>query len=113
MHCYAFPDRDTFLASCGNLGWLSEPSEEAPEASLIAYTHDRAVDEIGPVQTLPGTYDEDGVELTAPVYDIRHHINYIGAVVTEWDQYRLYPVNPVRCFAGGSVEPEEVAELEA
>ena len=105
MYCYAFPDRETFLASCGNLGWLSEPSEEAPEASLIAYTHDRAIDELGPVQTLPGTYDADGVELTPPAYDNNHHVNYIGEVVESWDQYRVYPSNPVRTFAGGSVEP--------
>ena len=113
MKCYAFPDRETFLASCGNLGWLSEPSEEAPEASLIAYTSTRAIDEVGPVQTVPGTYDEEGEELTAPTYDNRHHINYIGDVVAEWEQYRLYPANPVRCFAGGSVEPLEVTEPEA
>ena len=113
MKCYAFPDRETYLASCGNLGWLSEPSEEAPEAVVIRYTVDRAIDELGPVQTVPGTYDEEGVELTAPEYDNRYHINYVGDAVAEWEQYRLYPVNPVRCFAGSSVEPAEVAEPEA
>ena len=101
------------MASCGNLGWLSEPSEGAPEAVVIRYTIDRAIDELGPVQTVPGTYDEEGVQLTAPEYDNRYHINYVGAAVAEWDQYRLYPVNPVRCFAGDSVEPAEVAEPEA
>lgn len=107
MKCYAFPDQETFLASCGSLGWLSEPSEEAPEASLVAYTSTRAIDEIGPVQTLPGTYDEDEFEVTPPTYDNRHHVNYVGDVVEAWEQYRCYPDTPSRCFAGGSVELQE------
>ena len=45
MYCYRFPDRNTFVAACGTLGWLSEPSEEAPDAVVIPYTHDRAIDE--------------------------------------------------------------------
>ena len=112
MKCYAFPDRETFLASCGSLGWLSEPSKEAPEASLIAYTSTRAIDEIGPVETVPGTYDEEGFELIAPEYDNRHHINYVGDVVESWEQYRCYPSSPSRRFAGTSVEPKEVPEDE-
>ena len=103
MKCYAFPDRDTFVASCEALGWASE-------GVVTAYTVDRAIDEVGPVQTVPGTYDEDGVELTAPEYDSRHHINYAGEVVESWEQYRCYPSSPSRCFAGSSVEPEEVPE---
>ena len=93
MKCYVFPDRETFVASCEALGWASE-------GVVLSYTHDRAIDEIGPVETTPGTYGEGMVELTAPVYDTRHHVNYIGADVEEWDQYRIYPANPVRCFAG-------------
>ena len=99
MKCYAFPDRETYVASCEALGWASE-------GVVSCYTIDRAIDELGPVQTVPGTYDEEGVQLTAPEYDNRFHINYVGDVVAEWEQYRLYPVNPVRCFAGDSVEPE-------
>jgi hypothetical protein len=84
MYCYRFPDRDTFVAACGTLGWLSEPSEEAPEAVVIPYTHDRAIDEVGSIQTISGTYDEDGVELTVPEYDTRHHVNFIGESPLEW-----------------------------
>ena len=103
MKCYAFPDRDTFVASCEALGWVSE-------GVVSAYTSTRAIDEIGPVQTVPGTYDEEDVEVTAPVYDNRYHINYVGDVVPEWEQYRCYPNSPSRCFAGSTVEPEVVAE---
>ena len=125
MFCYRFPDRDTFVAACGTLGWLSEPSEEAPEAVVIPYTHDRAIDEVGPIETLPGTYDEEGVELTAPEYDTRHHVNFIGTAPLEWDQYLVDVNTPSRMFAGSgnpttleqlnearnpSVEEEEVEE---
>ena len=71
MYCYRFPDRATFLSLCDTLGWTYE-------GSLVAYTHDRAIDEVGAIETLPGTYDEDGNELTAPVYDARHHVNLQG-----------------------------------
>ena len=100
MYCYRFPDRDTFKSACGNLGWLSEPSEEAPEAVVIAYTHDRAIDEVGPVQTLPGTYDEEGVELTLPVFDTGHHVNFQGTPPIEWDKYLVVVNSPCRIWAG-------------
>jgi hypothetical protein len=114
MYCYRFPDKDTFLAACGNLGWLSEPSEEAPEAVVIPYTHDRAIDEVGPIQTLPGTYDEDGVELTAPTFDTGHHINFQGEPPVAWDVYLIEVASPNRTFAGSpgpSITTQEINEL--
>jgi hypothetical protein len=33
------------------------------------------IDHLGPVVITPGTYGEDGTELTAPVVDTRHHVN--------------------------------------
>lgn len=112
MKCYAFPDRATFLGLCDTLGWLSEVTEESPEASLIAYTSDRAIDEVGPVQTLPGTYDEEGVELTPPTYDNRHHVNLMGEAPEEWDTYLIVVNSPSRIFAGspGPVPGDEVLE---
>ena len=110
MYCYRFPDRDTFVAACRDLGWLSEPSEETPEAVVIPYTHDRAIDEVGPVETLPGTYDEEGVELTAPEYDTRHHVNFIGVAPLEWDQYLVDVNTPSRSFAGAG-SPITIAQL--
>lgn len=32
-------------------------------------------DHLGPVILTPGTYDEDGNEITAPTFDTRHHVN--------------------------------------
>ena len=114
MYCYRFPDRDTFVAACGTLGWLSEPSEEAPEAVVIPYTHDRAIDEVGPIETLPGTYDEDGVELTAPEYDTRHYVNFLGTPPEEWDSYLIEIDTPTRIFfgkPGPSITTQQLYEL--
>ena len=33
------------------------------------------LDHIGPVMVKAGTYDEDGNQLTAPIFDNRHHVN--------------------------------------
>lgn len=93
MYCYRLPDRDTFVAACGNLGWLSEPSEEAPEAVVIPYTHDRAIDEIGPIGS-----------------DTRHHVNFIGESPLEWDQY-LVDVNTPYCIFAGSGAPITLEQL--
>lgn len=102
MYCYRFPDRATFLATCDTLGWLSEPSGEAPEATLVAYTHDRAIDEVGPIAIVNGEYDEEtGEELVPPVLDEGYHVNYRGVHPTEWDAYVVLPDSPHRVFAGG------------
>ena len=118
MYCYRFPDRATFLATCDTLGWLSEPSEESPEVVLIAYTVDRAIDEVGPITIANGEYDEEtGEELVPPVVDEGHHINYQGIHPIEWDAYVVLPGNPRRLFSGGGgaldpyAEPEEAPEL--
>lgn len=95
MYFYRFPDRDTFVASCEAIGWASE-------GVVTYYTHDRAIDEVGPVQTVPGTYDEDGVELTPPVFATGHHINFQGTPPVEWDLLLIDVDTPNRTFAGAS-----------
>ena len=113
MYCYRFPDRATFLGLCDTLGWLSEVTEESPEASLIAYTSDRAIDAVGSIETTPGTYDEEGNELTAPVFDMGHHINLQGAHPVEFDDYIILVNSPSRQFAGSSgprADPNAPAE---
>ena len=105
MYCYRFPDRDTFITSCEALEWASE-------GLLDAYASDRAIDELGPVQTLPGTYDENGVELTPPTYDTRHHINFQGEPPEEWDEYLVVVNSPSRIWAGfeGAVPTDDILE---
>ena len=105
MYCYRFPDRDTFVASCEALLWASEGVVEH-------YTHDRAIDEVGPVQTLPGTYDSEGVELTPPTFDTRHHVNFQGEAPEEWDTYLVIVNSPTRTWGGqsGAVPTEDILD---
>lgn len=113
MYCYRFPDRATFLALCDTLGWLSEVTEESPEATLIAYTSDRAVDEVGSIETTPGTYDEEGNEITPPVFDTGHHVNLIGEHPAEFEPYLVLVNSPSRQFAGSggpSADPNAPVE---
>jgi hypothetical protein len=49
--------------------------------------------------------------LTAPEYDTRHHVNFIGESPPEWDQY-LVDVNSPSCiFAGNSGTPTTLEQL--
>ncbi len=105
MYCYQFPDKETFVASCETLGWVSE-------GIVSAYTHDRAIDEIGPIVATPGTYDEDGTELTAPVIIDLHHVNFQGEAPEEWDEYLVEVSSPSRQFAGSNGSSVTLAELE-
>jgi hypothetical protein len=51
-----------------------------------------AVDEIGPIVLTPGTYDEQGNELTAPVMDTWHWVNLrIHGVKAIEDEDTVYP----------------------
>ena len=107
MYCYRFPDKDTFVAACEVLQWASE-------GVVTTYTHDRAIDEVGSIQLLPGTYDEDGVELTPPTFDTGHHINFQGEPPVAWDTYLVDVNSPSRAFAGSlgpSVTTQDLNEL--
>ena len=111
MYCYRFPDRAAFLTICDTLGWMTQDEEGG--SALAAYTSDRAVDEVGPIVTTPGVYDEEGVEITPPVMDNGHHVNLIGAHPAEFDDYLVLVGNPRRQFAGGigpSADPYAVVE---
>ena len=105
MYCYRFPDEATFMTSCEALGWVSE-------GVLTAYTHDRAIDVLGCIQTVPGTYDEEGNELTPPVMDMCHHVNFQGVHPVEWDPYVVLPNSPSRVFAGSNTATDPYAEPE-
>lgn len=64
------PNRDTFDAAARARGLYYQ--DDAGEWNLSSGVH---LDHLGPVMLTPGTYDADGNELTAPVFDKRHHVN--------------------------------------
>ena len=97
MICYKFPDRATFH------GLL--PSNYFSEGELICYTHDYSFQELGPLITTKGEYDEDGNEITPPVIDYSHHVNYQGVLTPELEHYHIkYCNHPTTVWAGLSVE---------
>jgi len=57
---------------------------------------------IGKIVDTPGTYDEEGNQLTAPTYIAGWHVNTTSEV-PEWSYYLCdpQPITPVRIYAGG------------
>lgn len=70
------------------------------------------ITEIGPLVLTPGTYDEEGHELTPPVMDNRYHANFwLGPAAVERGAWKLWgvawtqngqPVNPNNAEEGVS-----------
>lgn len=79
------PDRETFEQVARSVELYYEVmetvvDEETGETSKVGTGEWRVgkgvnIDHLGPVVITPGTYDEDGNEITAPVLDDRHHVN--------------------------------------
>ena len=65
------------------------------------YTHDWAVDVIGIIYD-PGTYDDDGNELTPPVAQDGWHVNakWEESLPTTFATRAVSPATPHRGFAG-------------
>ena len=59
---------------------------------------------IGKIAATPGTYDEEGNQLTASTYIAGWHANTTSEV-PEWSDYLLdpQPATPYRVYAGGVV----------
>jgi hypothetical protein len=98
LHCMVRAiDEDTFNAVGLSVGLLSYENPTQPEvldeegnvvtaaveaSGAIVPSAGNTVTRIGPHVITPGTYDDEGVELTAPVVDSRYHVNFwLGADV--------------------------------
>ena len=93
-----FPDEATWIEAATEAGFYSEPDEEG-NTTLLAYTHDHAIDVIGTI-TRGGEWDiETGEEIEAPVTLEGFHVNFVGDLPDSWDEYVVNPVNPYRVFA--------------
>lgn len=58
-------------------------------------------DEIGLIVSGPGTYDEEGNEISPPIYVAGWHVNTLEPIA-EWEPYRIpTPETPTRIYAGG------------
>jgi hypothetical protein len=70
-----FPDESAWLAAAAEAGFMVDDT-------LVAYTHDRAIDVVGEITDMAG-----------------FHVNVIGELPTEWDGFVVTPASPYRVFA--------------
>ena len=90
---FRFPDEATGTAALEAAGLLNE------DGSFITASHTHALDVIG-VITRGGEYDpETGDMIVAPEVLDGWHVNYQGVLPDGWEEFAVYPANPVRVFA--------------
>jgi hypothetical protein len=94
-HYLRFPDEQTAKDLLETAGLYAPETQTFKQAD-----HDFALDVIGDIYETLGTYNpETGEELTSPVKLSGYHVNYIGTLPEEWQQYVVNPSNPYRVFA--------------
>jgi len=87
-----FPDADAWTAVASDAGFMADDT-------LVAYTHDRAIDVVGTI-TYGGEYDpETGEVIVAPTVLAGFHVNYSGDLPETWEEFLVEPEQPYRVFA--------------
>jgi len=87
-----FPDADAWTAAASEAGFMADDT-------LVAYTHDRAIDVVGTI-TRGGEYDpKTGEVIVAPTVLAGFHVNYSGVLPTDWEEFAVEPAAPYRVFA--------------
>lgn len=97
--CLCFPDEQTAFAAAQALDAVII-TEDGPR--LVRFTERYAIDVIGEI-TFPGTYDDQGNELTPTTRLTGWHVNFRILDGTELpadlQQYVVTPANPYRVWA--------------
>lgn len=86
-----FPNENTAKQLLEEVGFLDE------DKNIISCTHNYAIDVIG-IITKGGEYDEEGNVIVEPITLLGWHINYVGELPSDWEQYLVTPEEPVRVF---------------
>jgi hypothetical protein len=89
---FRFPDEATGTAALEAAGLLNE------DGSFITASHTHALDVIG-VITRGGEWDDEGNVITPPEVLDGWHVNYQGVLPDGWEEFAVYPANPVRVWA--------------
>ena len=99
MTCFLrFTDESAWTAAAAEAGLYSAPDEDG-STTLLAYTHDRAIDAVGTI-TRGGEYDpETGAVIVAPTVLAGFHVNYSGDLPETWAEFVVEPAAPYRVFA--------------
>ncbi len=95
---FRFPDEATGMAALDAAGLLF--TDEDGNQRTITASHHHALDIVATISK-GGEWDpETGEVIVEPTVLDGWHINYQGEVPDEWEQYAVWPENPVRVFAG-------------
>lgn len=89
---FRFPDEATGMAALDAAGLLTEDGEP------ITASHQHSLDVIG-VITRGGEWDDEGNVITPPEVLDGWHLNYVGPLPEGWEQYAVFPQQPVRVWA--------------
>ena len=68
----------------------------------------QAVVEIGKIVLIDGTYDEEGNEITVPVYADGYHYDVMAIQEIDFGLNEIQVNNPKHSFAGYNTNPEEI-----
>ena len=90
-HYLRFTNKNTAMQLLEKAGFLDEYK------NIISCTHDYSIDVIGTITT-GGESDEEGNVITQPTTLPGWHINYVGELPSDWEQYLVSPEEPVRVF---------------
>jgi hypothetical protein len=90
-HFIRFPDAETGMKALDDAGLLDG------DLQFITASHDHALDVIGTISR-GGEWDEEGNVITLPEVLPGWHVNYVGEVPADWEQYAVTPEQPVRVF---------------
>lgn len=93
---FRFPDEATGMAALEAAGFTA--TDEDGNVTVVTASHTHALDVIGPIPR-GGEWDEEGNVITPPELLDGWHVNLIGELPENWDQYIVSPQSPVRVFA--------------
>ena len=97
---FRFADENAWLTAARAAGFMTTVTDEEGDETeqLKAYTHNYAIDVIGTI-TRGGEWDDEGNVITPPETLDGWHLNYQGELPDGWEEFAVYPANPVRKWA--------------
>ena len=93
---FRFPDEATGLAALAAAGLRF--MDEDGNQQFITASHNHSLDIIGPI-TRGGEWDDEGDVITPPEVLDGWHLNYQGELPDGWEEFAVYPANPVRVWS--------------
>lgn len=93
---FRWPSEADWLAAAEAAGFTS--TDEDGNTTLVAYTHDRAIDVVGTISR-GGEWDDEGNVVEPPTTLDGWHVNYRGPLPDGWDEFAVFPKRPSRVWA--------------